>query len=118
MEKNEKKREMEAAHDKIVVDHLSYTYQGAESQALGDVSMRVHAGEFLAVLGHNGSGKSCLLYTSFRTMPHRCGASGAILKVSLCKTADRIKSRKKKARAGSSQKVKKFTRRKRRVWIR
>ena len=59
MEKMERKMDR-AAQEKIVVSHLSYTYQGATSQALGDVSLRVHAGEFLAVLGHNGSGKSTL----------------------------------------------------------
>lgn len=52
--------EKKTAADKIVAKGLSYTYQGAQAQALKAVSLRVHDGEFLAVLGHNGSGKSTL----------------------------------------------------------
>lgn len=48
----------------IVFDHVSYTYQEEETEAvvyaLKDVSLTVNKGEFLVVLGHNGSGKSTL----------------------------------------------------------
>ena len=37
---------------------VSYRYEGAETDAVSDMSLRVEKGEFLAVLGRNGSGKS------------------------------------------------------------
>jgi iron complex transport system ATP-binding protein len=40
---------------------LTFRYPGAARDALHDVSMRVHAGEMVALLGPNGSGKSSLL---------------------------------------------------------
>lgn len=45
----------------IEAEHVSYDYEledGAKAHALKDVSLRVPRGQFLAVLGHNGSGKS------------------------------------------------------------
>ena len=44
----------------ICVENCSFAYEGAEKQALHDVSMTLAPGEFLAVLGRNGSGKSTL----------------------------------------------------------
>lgn len=44
----------------ICVENCSFAYEGAEKQALHDVSMTLVPGEFLAVLGRNGSGKSTL----------------------------------------------------------
>lgn len=44
----------------IRVDHVSYTYEESEKPALSDVSFSVMPGEFIAVLGHNASGKSTL----------------------------------------------------------
>ena len=44
MAKNEKQLE-QTAPEKITVSHLSYTYQGATSQALGDVSLKVKNGD-------------------------------------------------------------------------
>ena len=44
----------------ISVKDVSFTYEEASEPALAHVSMDVHEGEFLAVLGHNGSGKSTM----------------------------------------------------------
>jgi zinc transport system ATP-binding protein len=43
------------------LDHVSYRYDGAENLALEDVSLTVHDGERLGILGPNGGGKSTLL---------------------------------------------------------
>jgi len=44
----------------IRLDHVSYTYPGADSPALRDVSLRVRRGEVTALVGANGSGKTTL----------------------------------------------------------
>ena len=48
----------------IKTEHLRYAYNAAENEelkfALDDVEMSVSEGEFVAVLGHNGCGKSTL----------------------------------------------------------
>lgn len=45
---------------KIVVSHLNYTYPGAKTPALNDVSFSVEPGETVAIVGAVGSGKSTL----------------------------------------------------------
>ena len=42
----------------ISVKNVKYTYDGAETQALKGISFDVFDGEFDAIVGHNGSGKS------------------------------------------------------------
>ena len=48
----------------IVIEHLNYVYmQGGpyETRALDDVSLTIHDGEFVGLIGHTGSGKSTLV---------------------------------------------------------
>ena len=45
---------------RIRITDASYTYEGASSPALQHVDARIEPGEFVAVLGHNGSGKSTM----------------------------------------------------------
>lgn len=48
----------------IKVDHISYTYMpGApyEKEALKEISLEIKKGEFVALIGHTGSGKSTLV---------------------------------------------------------
>ena len=42
----------------ISVKNVKYTYDGTETQALKGISFDVFDGEFVAIVGHNGSGKS------------------------------------------------------------
>ena len=48
----------------IVIEHLNYVYmQGGpyETKALDEVSLTIHDGEFVGLIGHTGSGKSTLV---------------------------------------------------------
>ena len=48
----------------IVIEHQNYVYmQGGpyETRALDDVSLTIHDGEFIGLIGHTGSGKSTLV---------------------------------------------------------
>ena len=42
----------------IVAEHVRYRYEGAEADAISDVSVRIAPGEKIALVGQNGSGKS------------------------------------------------------------
>lgn len=45
----------------IEVDGLTYTYPGASRPAIADVTLRIAAGEHVAIVGPNGAGKSTFL---------------------------------------------------------
>lgn len=60
----------------IHADNLifSYDYAGAPSKALDDVTFSVKPGEFIAILGHNGCGKSTLAKHLNALLPLQSGS--------------------------------------------
>ena len=45
----------------IRAENLRFTYEGAETPAVDGVSLSIKKGEWIAVVGHNGSGKSTFI---------------------------------------------------------
>ena len=45
----------------IELDAVSFRYEGAESDALSDVCIKIREGEHIAIVGQNGSGKTTLI---------------------------------------------------------
>lgn len=54
----------------IEIKNLTFTYPGTESPTLKDVTMEIEKGDFLAVIGNNGCGKSTLCRTLNGLIPH------------------------------------------------
>lgn len=54
----------------IEIDGLTYSYPGAAHPTLSDISLRIEKGDFLAVVGNNGCGKSTLCKTLNGLIPH------------------------------------------------
>ena len=54
----------------VEIDGLTYTYPGAAQPTLKDISLQIEQGDFLAVVGNNGCGKSTLCKTLNGLIPH------------------------------------------------
>lgn len=54
----------------IEMQQVTFTYPGATTPALHDVSLTVPAGQFCAVIGASGAGKSTLAYAIAGLVPH------------------------------------------------
>jgi len=50
-----------ARHVEIEFDDVSFTYPGSQERALDGVSLRIAAGETVAIVGENGAGKTTLV---------------------------------------------------------
>lgn len=57
----EERAPVELKQADIVYDHVSFTYPGAKTEALEDISVTIRQGEKIAVVGRNGSGKSTFI---------------------------------------------------------
>lgn len=58
----------------IKISNLSYAYRGHEGElVLNGIDLEIEAGEFLAIAGRTGSGKSSLIYTMNGLVPHSFG---------------------------------------------
>ena len=54
----------------VEIDQLTYTYPGASQPTLREITLRIPQGDFLAVGGNNGCGKSTLCKTLNGLIPH------------------------------------------------
>jgi energy-coupling factor transport system ATP-binding protein len=59
----------------INLENVSYSYPGAKKKALDGVTLSVRGGEFLAVIGENGAGKTTFCKLLNGIIPHGCGGS-------------------------------------------
>ena len=54
----------------VEIDGLTYTYPGAPQPTLRNITLQIPQGDFLAVVGNNGCGKSTLCKTLNGLIPH------------------------------------------------
>lgn len=54
----------------IKIEHLTFTYPGADVPNLKEVSLKIEEGDFVAIIGNNGCGKSTLCKALIGLIPH------------------------------------------------
>ena len=54
----------------VEIAHLTFTYPGASQPTLRDISLQIQKGDFLAIVGNNGCGKSTLCKALNGLIPH------------------------------------------------
>ncbi len=57
----------------VVLDHVTFTYPGAVTRALHDITLTVPTGSFIAITGPVGSGKSALAQVLLGLLPRDAG---------------------------------------------
>lgn len=55
------KRMVEGELGDIDIEHLTFTYAGAKTPVINDLSLRIKKGEHIALVGENGAGKTTLI---------------------------------------------------------
>ena len=55
---------------KIEIKNLTFTYPGADAPTLRSLSAEIEEGDFIAIVGNNGCGKSTLCKTLNGLIPH------------------------------------------------
>lgn len=58
MPENENGRSVDVNNTDIELKQVGFTYEGSETPVLEDISMTIKKGERIAIVGHNGAGKS------------------------------------------------------------
>lgn len=54
----------------VVLEDVSFTYEGSDKPVLKDVDLRIRRGEVTAILGRTGSGKTTLIYVMGGVIPN------------------------------------------------
>lgn len=61
-------------NDRIVFDHVSFTYPGADVPAIDDVSFEIKKGSTIGIIGQTGSGKSTVIQMLLRVYDVSAGS--------------------------------------------
>ncbi|MCK9313680.1 MAG: energy-coupling factor ABC transporter ATP-binding protein [Methanocorpusculum sp.] len=64
-----------APSDAVVLDNLTFTYQGADMPALRNVSLKINPGEFVVINGPSGAGKTTLSRAISGILAHAYGGT-------------------------------------------
>ncbi|MEM4461639.1 MAG: energy-coupling factor transporter ATPase, partial [Candidatus Bathyarchaeia archaeon] len=54
----------------VILEDVSFTYEGSDKPALKDIDLRIRRGEVTAILGRTGSGKTTLIYVMGGVIPN------------------------------------------------